>query len=254
MSERERPLAAADIALAFGLLTRLPVRVAPATVAARGARAAWAWPLAGAAVGAFGGLAGALALALGLPPVLAAVAALTALVMATGAMHEDGLADAADGLWGGADRARRLEIMKDSRIGTYGVIALVLALMARAGALADLTTPGLIAPLVAAGAVSRLPMALALGALPNARAAGLAASVGCPPAVTTGLAAVLALAIAVFACGWTGLAMGLWAAAAALPVLLIARVKIGGQTGDILGAAQQCAEIAALAAAAVLLT
>ncbi|MEL6316326.1 MAG: adenosylcobinamide-GDP ribazoletransferase, partial [Pseudomonadota bacterium] len=130
--------AAADLAAAAALLTRAPVPVDHAHAGRRGARAAWAWPVVGAALG--GAAAAALAggLALGLPPGPAAAAALAALVLATGALHEDGLADLADGLGGGRDRARALEIMRDSRIGAFGAAALLLAFLARWSALAAL--------------------------------------------------------------------------------------------------------------------
>ena len=103
-----------------------PLQLDGARAQARVAAAAWAWPLAGMAVGLLGAAAGGLVLWLGVAPAAAAAIAIAAQIFATGALHEDGLADSADGLWGGWDKARRLAIMKDSRIGTYGVLALVL--------------------------------------------------------------------------------------------------------------------------------
>ena len=99
-------------------------------------RIAWAAPVAGVAVGLIGALVLALTTLLGLPLLLRAGLATAALVVATGALHEDGLADVADGFGGGATRARKLEIMRDSRIGAYGAIAIALALILRVGALA----------------------------------------------------------------------------------------------------------------------
>jgi len=128
------PIRTGDIPAAIGLLSRLPVPVDTDLATRRGARAAWAYPLAGLVVGALAGLVAQVALWLGLPPSIAALLALAAMIAITGALHEDGLADSADGLWGGWDRARRLEIMKDSRIGTYGVLALGLTLLLRAAA------------------------------------------------------------------------------------------------------------------------
>ena len=98
-------------------------------------RIAWAAPVAGAVVGLIGALVLALTALLGLPLLLRAGLATAALVAATGALHEDGLADVADGFGGGATRERKLEIMRDSRIGAYGAIALALALILRVGAL-----------------------------------------------------------------------------------------------------------------------
>src|SRR6056297_3491159 len=115
-----------DLVSAAMLLTRLPVRGMPT---ARAADAAWAWPLVGLAVGLPAGVVGMAVAAAGLPGGLAAAAALTVSIVLTGALHEDGLADCADGFWGGFDRARRLEIMRDSAIGSYGVLALGLSLI-----------------------------------------------------------------------------------------------------------------------------
>jgi adenosylcobinamide-GDP ribazoletransferase len=235
-----------DLALALGLLTRLPV---PVTNATRGARAAWAWPLAGAVLGALAGLTGAAALALGLPGPVAALLALGALVALSGGLHEDGLADTADGLWGGWTRERRLEIMRDSRIGSYGVIALGLGLGLRGVALALIFEGGPLAgaaALVIAAMLSRAAMAGVMAALPHARAEGLAQAQGRPPWAVVLLAAALAVAAAVILGGTAGAAAAAAAALAALAVARLAQARIGGQTGDILGAAQQAAEIAAL--------
>jgi adenosylcobinamide-GDP ribazoletransferase len=116
-----------DISAGFALLTRLPLRASDAALE-RGARAAWGWPLIGAVLGALAGAgAGDAMLALPAGPGVAAGVMLGAQAMLTGAMHEDGLADTADGFWGGWDPARRLAIMKDSHIGSYGVMALMVA-------------------------------------------------------------------------------------------------------------------------------
>jgi len=202
-----------DLGRALGLLTRLPV---PVTEAARGARAAWAWPLAGAVLGGLAAFAGGAALALGLPAPVAALLALGALVMLSGGLHEDGLADAADGLWGGWTREQRLAIMCDSRIGSYGVIALVLGLGLRAVALTLVFAEGAAAAaaaLVIAAMVSRAAMAGVMAALPPARADGLARGQGRPPRATVALGAALAVVTAIGLGGAEGL---LAAAAAAL--------------------------------------
>ncbi|MEC7763623.1 MAG: adenosylcobinamide-GDP ribazoletransferase [Pseudomonadota bacterium] len=249
---RSDPLATpGDIPAALALLTRLPI---PADHA-RGARAAWAWPLAGAAVGALAALVGGVALWLGLPAPLTAALILTTQIVVTGALHEDGLADVADGFWGGFDTARRLEIMKDSRIGSYGVIALVLSLLARWAALTALIPfGGLFWALVAIGLVSRAPMAVLMAAMPNARGTGLSQTVGRPSQATATLGVILAV-LGLFLClGTDALAPILWSAFATLAAAAIAKAKIGGQTGDVLGATQQLCEIAALAALAAIST
>ena len=112
-----------DITAALGLLSRLPVRVDTSRATARGAQAAWAYPIAGLILAALACAIAQIALMLGVPAPLTAGLALASLVIMTGAMHEDGLADSTDGLWGGWDKDRRLAIMKDSHIGAYGVIA-----------------------------------------------------------------------------------------------------------------------------------
>lgn len=240
-----------DIAEALALLTRLPVT----TRGTRGAAAAWAWPFAGVAVALVAGLAGWAGLALGLTAPMAAGFAIAVQIAVTGALHEDGLADTVDGLWGGHDRARRLEIMKDSRIGSYGVIALGLALILRWSAISALFGSGwLFAPLIAAAALSRAPMAVLSATMSNARGGGLSAHVGRPSRDTAALAVALAVLAALLTVGWSMLGALIWTGLASALLASIARKKIGGQTGDILGASQQVAEIAALAALSVALT
>jgi adenosylcobinamide-GDP ribazoletransferase len=235
-----------DLALALGLLTRLPVSLGGTT---RGARAAWAWPLAGAVLGAIASLVGWGALALDLPAPVAALLSLGALVMLSGALHEDGLADTVDGFWGGWTRERRLEIMRDSRVGSYGVIALVLTLALRGVALWFLFEAGpgaAAAALVTSAMLSRAAMAGAMAALPHARESGLAQAQGRPPVATVAVAVALALGAALLLCGMSGLVAAGSAALVAVVFGRLALVKIGGQTGDVLGAVQQGAEIAAL--------
>ncbi|MEM8957432.1 MAG: adenosylcobinamide-GDP ribazoletransferase [Pseudomonadota bacterium] len=236
-------------------MTRLPVPVNGTEAKKRGAAAAWAWPLAGAVVGALAGLLLWAALWLGLPPLAAGLLAVGAQIVLTGALHEDGLADSADGLWGGWTRDRRLEIMRDSRIGSYGVLALILSVGLRAAACAALPAgPLAVAALAGTGAASRAAMAGVMAGLPPARTDGLSVSTGRPSAATalTALAAALALALIVLPIGTALAAVAACCAGAGL-VAGIASAKIGGQTGDILGAAQQIAEIAALLALATLL-
>ena len=232
-----------DLAAALVLLSRLPV---PASGPV-GAGAVWAYPLAGAVLGALAALLAWAAMTLGLPPVLAAGLVLVALVVMTGAMHEDGLADVADGFWGGWTRERRLEIMKDSRMGAYGTIALVLSLGLRWQALALVLAQGTSGPLIATAALSRAAMPAVMAALPHARDTGLSHSVGRASPARALAAALIGAAIAL-AClpPLQALAGLLVAALATLALAALARRKIAGQTGDVLGATQQVAEIAIL--------
>ncbi len=235
-----------DLISALMLLTRLPVRGTPTP---RAADAAWAWPIAGLVVGMLSGAVGWVAAQSGLVPALAAGLALAVAVAVTGALHEDGLADVADGFWGGYDPARRLEIMRDSRIGTYGVVALILSLGARWGLLvAALDQGAFFWVMVSAAVASRAPMALVMRWLPGARADGLSHATGVPPAKAVWLGlAIGALALLVHG-PLAALVAAAMVAAAVSGLCAVARRKIGGQTGDVLGASQQLAEIAILAA------
>jgi adenosylcobinamide-GDP ribazoletransferase len=240
-------VAQGDVAAALGLLTRLPVRVDPASAMARGARAAWAWPVAGLVVGIIAASAGALSLWFGLGPGLTACIVIAAQVIVTGAMHEDGLADSADGLWGGWTVDRRLEIMKDSRIGTYGVVALSLSLLMRWVALSTLIgIDQLWMPVLLGAVVSRVPMLALMVWLPAARTGGLSQGVGRPPVQTLWLALGCAAVTGMVLAGSSAIPAAIVAGIITLIWGLIARAKIGGQTGDILGASQQLTEIAVL--------
>jgi adenosylcobinamide-GDP ribazoletransferase len=211
-------------------------------------------PLAGAVVAACGAIALWLARALGLPPLVAAGLALSALVLAAGGLHEDGLADVADGFGGGATRERKLEIMRDSRLGAYGGAALVLSLLLRVAALAALTAESTAegaAALLLAGAISRACSLAPIALLDPARLDGAGASVGRLDAgafwrgVLTAFAIAAILGLAVLGFGRAMLAFAL-AWAAALIMAAVAQKQIGGQTGDVAGAAQQLAEIGCL--------
>lgn len=244
---------ASDPLTALSLLTRLPL---PSQSNSRTAEAAWAYPLAGLVVAGLAALVGLAALGLDLPAALAALLALAALVMLTGAMHEDGLADVADGFWGGWDRAARLEIMRDSRIGTYGVVALCLGLAARWSALWMLYDAGAApatAALLSCAALSRASMPVLMATLPHARNDGLSHHVGRVLPWTAVLGAALALVCALALIGSAALPVMLCAAAVLLGLAALAHHKIGGQTGDILGAGQQLTEIAALFSCVALL-
>ncbi|MCW3781975.1 adenosylcobinamide-GDP ribazoletransferase [Defluviimonas salinarum] len=239
-----RPSRAGEIRLAFMLLSRLPAgRIegeAPAMAAS-----SWAWPLVGVAVGAIMALVCGSALWLGLPPLMAALLALAAGALATGAMHEDGLADLADGFGGGRDRARKLEIMRDSRIGSYGVVALVLALAFRAIGISTLAEAGsATAALVGIAAASRAVLPAALVMMPAARGDGLGHSAaGSGPAPALVAAGIGFLCLLPLGFGTAVVAGGAMALAATLLAGLALR-QIGGQTGDVMGAMQQVAEVA----------
>jgi len=190
----------------------------------------------------------------GLGPFLSATLAAATLAVTTGGLHEDGLADLADGLGAGGDRARMLTIMRDSRIGSYGALALFLALALRIGALATLLDrTGLPAAtgLVLAASLSRVAALAPMVLLPPARSDGLSAAAGRPSHGSLAMAGLvgLALALAALALGLEPggvTAMIVLCGLAAYGVTALARRRLGGQTGDVIGACQQAAEIAAL--------
>ena len=237
-----------DLLSAFALLSRLPLPNHQAT----GAASAWAWPLVGAVLGAGGAALATGALWLGVTPGVTATLVLALGAMLTGGLHEDGLSDSADGLYGGWTRERRLEIMKDSRVGSYGVLALVLVVLARWSALTAVLVYGQEtgshwAALVASGALSRAPMALMMALLPNARGEGFSHATGRPSPLTALVGLGLAVAITVVLTGWSAVPLVFATLAVTLWLSLSALRRIGGQTGDILGASQQLAEVACLA-------
>ena len=212
-------------------------------------------PVLGLAIGLGIGLVLALAHWLGAASLLAACLAVTAGVLLTGALHEDGLADTADGFGPAAiDAERRLEIMRDSRIGTYGGCALVLSLIARVAALAELPPGMALLALVAAHSLSRAALAWPLLQLPAARADGVAAAQGRPGEADSLLTMAIGAAIGfLFLIGRSPAAAILAPLAAAATALLctqLMRRRIGGHIGDTLGATQQIVEIAVLATCA----
>jgi adenosylcobinamide-GDP ribazoletransferase len=235
-----------DLSNAFAFLTRLPVprtETAPADFA----RAYRAFPLVGALIGAVIGIADMLLLRLGAPAMAAAAIALGAGMLLTGALHEDGLADVADGFGGGRDKADKLELMRDSRLGSYGALALLVVFIAKVGALAALPRGSVIVDMIAIQALARAPLAVMAANMAYARDDGLAVTTGRPDAGTAFAACVVAMALALI-CLPVGVAAraALVAAAVAIGLALLARRQIGGQTGDVLGATEQLSEVALL--------
>ena len=238
-----KAVSAWDIPLALVLLTRLPIPHLPQAVFQRQSNAAWAFPVVGLVIGLLACAVGWLGAAMSLPQTSCAILVVLTLIVTTGAMHEDGLADTADGLWGGYAPERRLEIMKDSHIGTYGVLALILSQALRVALIVAVVASAGLAGVVAACVTSRAMMPAVMAALPNARASGLSHSVGAPRGVAVMIGAVLATVLALFLVGAAAILPLMVSAAAVAGLCLLAKAKIGGQTGDILGATQQVAEL-----------
>jgi adenosylcobinamide-GDP ribazoletransferase len=247
MAETDTRIDDARVAAAF--LTRLPLPLAHPPGPGRLAQASWAFPIVGLAVGITGGLVYGAAYWLGLPPLLAAIFAIAGQIMLTGALHEDAAADVADGLGGGTTRERKLDLMRDSRIGTFGALALISVFTARVVAISALAEAELvIAALVAAGAASRATMVAVMAMVAPARSDGLGAQAGRPHTGTVGAALIIAVVVSLLALGTVAGTAGLAGAAIAAGGLAwITWRQIGGHTGDVLGACQQAAEVLCLA-------
>lgn len=235
-----------DLPVALVLLTRLPMPPLPGHAFDRQAQAAWAFPLAGLVVMLPACALGWAALWAGLSAPLAAGLVLGCQIMLTGAMHEDGVSDTADGLWGGFTSERRLEIMKDSRIGAYGVLALLLFVGLRWLALGELLETRDFAAIFAVAMLSRAGMPVLMTALPSARSGGLSQSVGVPGWSVTLIGVALACGLSFALLGIAALPVILAIGAALLGLSALAMRKIKGQTGDILGAGQILSETVAL--------
>jgi len=230
-------------------LTRLPVGRLPLGEPVPLAQALWAFPIAGALVGALGAAAFALCARV---PALAAVAALAVMLLATGALHEDGLADTADGLGAGGSRECALEIMRDSRIGTYGTLALIVTFAARGAALAAIGSPlGVAEALVACAALGRACILPAVLLLLPARQDGMAAGLRDRRPATIACGLIVALVIAGVCLRMSALVATVAALVATGLLGLASKRRLGGYTGDVLGACAVLGECASLAAVAL---
>jgi adenosylcobinamide-GDP ribazoletransferase len=247
----------AAIARALRFYSRLPVPTAPGEQDAKPeldfVAMAPAVPLAGAIIGAVSALALAVAHSLGLDGITGATLAVTCSIVVTGALHEDGLADTADGFFARAAVTRRLEIMRDSRIGSFGALALILATLIRIALIAQLSlfgTGAACAALMAAGAMSRAAGLMPLMLLLPARREGAGAEAGHLPVAVFTHTLMIGGGVALLLCliGHLGIVRGVAACLAALAAsrgtCALAEQKIGGQTGDVAGAAQIVCEIA----------
>ncbi|MBB3018545.1 adenosylcobinamide-GDP ribazoletransferase [Microvirga lupini] len=251
--------AAIDLAHCVRFYSRLPVPALPWEQDAHALpsfpRLLRMIPVAGLVLGLMPAAVLGLALILDLGPWLAATLSVAAMVLTTGALHEDGLADTADSI-GGTTREKRLEIMRDSRIGSFGASALFLALALRIGALAALATRidngAMVAAILITASISRTAGLMPLVFLAPARRDGMSQAVGQPARKTfwraAGIAAILAVMLGMIA-GLPAAGIVLMLVLSGLSGLALTRFAdrhLGGQTGDIAGAAQQVAEIAAL--------
>lgn len=225
---------------ALQFLTRVPIRLRSAPDMA--GMVIW-FPLAGAVIGLSVGGVGAGLWHL-VPPLVAAAVAVTIGLLVTGAFHEDGLGDIADAFGGGHTVERRLEIMKDSRHGTYGVAAMCASIVVRIVSLGSLPGPAaLFASAVAAHVMARTVAVCLMAAAPLATHRGLGADYGQSTTVRRAtVTAAMGVGLTALVVGWWVLPLALAAVAAAAAVGVLAMRKIGGISGDVLGATEQVAE------------
>jgi len=249
-----------DLFLVLAFFTRLPIGQIGETPATPGqetaapppqvrlAQAARAFPLAGLVVGLIGGVVYWIAVRIGLSNPLAALLAVGATGAATGALHEDGWADFADGLGARGDRLRKLAAMKDSHIGSFGVLALIFGTAIKIAAVAALKSPERVIPaLVAAHVLSRAVLPVIMRSIPLATSTGLGVMAGRPTSAGVYSSLGLGLLLA-FLAEFIPAAIVIFIAALVAAVLVgkVAQRNFGGYTGDVLGAAEQVAEVAVL--------
>jgi adenosylcobinamide-GDP ribazoletransferase len=236
-----------DLKTAVAFLTRLPMPHPQGPMPANFVRAHRMFPVVGALIGAVVGLIYLGLRHVGVPSLAAAALALGASAILTGALHEDGLADVADGFGGGRDPAAKLEIMRDSRLGTYGALILLVSFAAKLSALAAIPDGYVVPSLIAAHALGRGILPWMSVGLPYARDDGLARNAGQPDAATATIAAGLAVLLALLSLSLTNTLLStLLAGLSGLGMAWLAQRQIGGQTGDVLGGAEQVAETAIL--------
>ncbi|WP_331374521.1 adenosylcobinamide-GDP ribazoletransferase [Sinorhizobium chiapasense] len=251
-----------DVARAVAFLSRIPVPQRHfSDHDGRLDRAVRAFPFAGVLIALPAAALAALLIALHTSSLFTAFLVVAVQALVTGALHEDGLGDTADGFGGGRDRESALAIMKDSRVGTYGALALILSVGLRVSALASflpLFTPiGAGLMLLGVAALTRAAMVWHWSRLPPARPGGVAASAGTPDPQATSVAlgsAVLFALLLFYTAGVPAVAVLLALAAFALTVKAFGKIasrKLGGHTGDTIGATQQLTEIAILGALAL---
>ena len=240
-----------DVMTGLAFLSRLPIRLSnPRFSLARSSRA---FGIVGLILGALSGAIFWLAHSVGLGTLPAVIVALALSALISGGLHEDGFADVADGFGGGWSKERKLEIMRDSQIGTYGVLALIFSVGFRITAYSSIIASQnsfitSVAMFAAIGCLSRSTMALMMYQLPLARKDGRAVDAGTPShdnlrnglfisAITGLLCLLVVVKTSAVIASFAGVAI------AYLVVRKLAKSHIGGYTGDVLGALQQTTEI-----------
>jgi adenosylcobinamide-GDP ribazoletransferase len=236
----------ADLKICIQLLTRLPVYISDSQEGFSISGASRLFPIVGAIIG----IIAAAVLWVGswftFPSAILALLALLTMTLVTGALHEDGLADTFDGLGGGLTREQKLSIMRDSQIGSYGVMALLFSFGLRWAALTEITEQGfdvVLMSLIATAAASRAALPAVMHFIPVAREDGLSVGAGKPSFDRAITALLIGVGFLLFLLGFRTciVAIGLSALVAGMFVYFVA-MRLGGQTGDVLGATQQITE------------
>ncbi|MBX2805984.1 MAG: adenosylcobinamide-GDP ribazoletransferase [Hyphomicrobiales bacterium] len=248
---------AEELGLAFSLLTRIRLPVFEVRTTANTASAFWAYPIAGAVIGGIGALAFWLAVTFEMSIAVAAIISVATMLLVGGGLHEDGFADFWDGLGGGRTRERKIEIMRDSRLGTYGALALVIMIALHIVLLADIyDRSGLsvtLLVLIASEAAARGMIAVPCYFTSPASGNGLGAVMAAAGGRTLLSGGILGAAIACFLLMEAGLALTIGALAGAVAISILATRYLGGFTGDVLGASVVLSRLFALCLAAAAL-
>ena len=236
-----------DLAVAGTFLTCLPFRPSPSIKISDLGPSVRMFPILGLIVGIIGSLVLWIAAQINLNSSVYGFAGLATITLITGALHEDGLADFSDGITA-RSRSRRLEIMRDPKIGTFGVLALIFCIGLKVGVLGNLAAPNLaMKALIVAAVISRGMMPLIMYFMKPAQPDGLGHDAGRPTARRMLTALIFSAGIGFIALEfWNAIFALILSATVVLAIGLLAHRRLAGYTGDVLGAAQQCAEITVL--------
>ena len=233
-----------NIVRAISLTTRLPVNPDFMRHIEPKNDSSWAYPIVGIILAIPISILGYILSILGFDSGVISAVLIITLIFLTGAMHEDGLADTADGFWGGWTKDTRLEIMKDSRIGTYGVIALVFSILIRWYCLKIIIDQNLLFIAVAVSVIlSRSLMSCYMWITPNAKDKGLSFNTGRPDDISAIVAFTLGASVTLLLVGFKGIFILLLGSIIVWLSRILSLHKIDGQTGDTIGAVQQICEV-----------
>ena len=239
-----------DILLSLSFLTRIPI--SKDLVFERNLMdAAWSFPLIGALVGFLGGIVALLLSYFNIPPIIISLITIGAIILLTGGLHEDGLADTADGFGSNKNPEDKINIMRDSQIGVYGTLALIIAISVKAFALTELINKDpfftCIIALIVSGALSRSTIVGIAFFLEKASETGLASFAGKPKANGAGMCFLISILFCIFLLPLTKVLAAMFLSIVTTVVIgFLSKKQINGYTGDILGTTQILSETAIL--------